>query len=575
MRVSKYFFFTSKTVSQEDEAISYKLMLRAGMLLKHGAGLYSYLPMALRALEKVKKVIREELDRDGNVELLMPFVQPASLWKESGRWEDMGPEMARFKDRKKNDYALSPTHEEVITEVFRSQAKSYKDLPISLYQIATKFRDEPRPRFGLLRGREFIMKDGYSFHDTQESLQKTYDAYYKAYCRIVERLGLKYRVVQADTGNMGGSMSHEFHVLAERGEDEILFCEAAGIAANAEMAPLPMDAHFTKAEISDSKVEKISTPGIVKLEELQSKLKIPVSEMLKAVAYEHVGPGSSEARPVVVIVRGDLEVSETKVKKHLPRGELRPLSAELAKKFDLVLGFMGPLKSPKAGTIYLFDYSTSQPGKLWVSGANEADYHFKNFKEGRDFVAADPKDLVLARAGHRCDTKHVYESARGIEVGHIFQLGKKYTEAMKVSLHGKDGKPLVPTMGCYGIGVSRLMAAAIEQNNDERGMVWPKAIAPFQVHLICSNMKNDAIRHAAEEFYAQLGSEGLDTLFDDRELQFGAKITDAELCGMPFIVVIGNAFASNGTFEVITRHGLVKQQLGKEETMRFLKENLL
>lgn len=533
------------------------------------------MPMAQKALEKVKRVIREELDRDGNVELLMPFVQPAALWKESGRWEDMGPEMARFKDRKKNDYALSPTHEEVITDVFRSQAKSYKDLPISLYQIATKFRDEPRPRFGLLRGREFIMKDGYSFHETQECLQKTYDAYFKAYCRIVERLGLKYRVVQADTGNMGGSMSHEFHVLAERGEDEILFCDAIGLAANAEMAPLPKNAHFTKSNGTGGGVEKVGTPGATKLEDLERTLKVSMVDMIKSVAYELVVPGVGESRPVVVFIRGDLPVSETKLKKYLDRGELRPLSVDTAKKFGLTLGFMGPSNSPKTGVIYLFDHSLSQPGKFWVSGANETDFHFKNFQEGRDFQVHESKDLALAKKGDRCDETNVYESARGIEIGHIFQLGKKYTEAMKVSLHGSDGKPMVPTMGCYGIGVSRLMASAIEQNNDERGMIWPKAIAPYQVHLICSNMKNDAIRQAAEAFYGELGEMGFEVLFDDRELQFGAKITDAELCGMPIIVVIGNAFASSGQFEVIIRQGLIKQQLGKEATVSLLKSTLL
>ncbi|MBY6063264.1 proline--tRNA ligase [Pseudidiomarina sediminum] len=533
MRTSHYLLGTLKETPADAEVISHQLMLRAGMIRKVASGLYTWTPSGLRVLRKVETVVREEMERAGSLEVLMPMVQPADLWEESGRWEDYGPELLRLKDRHQRDFVLGPTHEEVISELVRKEVSSYKQLPLNLFQIQTKFRDEIRPRFGVMRAREFIMKDAYSFHLDQASLQESYDSMHAAYCRIFERLGLDYRPVIADTGSIGGSSSHEFHVLASSGEDDIAFSDSSDYAANVEMAEAVAPAGERPA--ATAAMEKVATPNAKTIDALVEQFGLEITQTVKTLIVH----GAEEGKLVALMVRGDHTLNEIKAAK-LPQ-VASPLEFASDEAIRAAVGAgpgsLGPVNLPMD---IIVDRSVAVMADFGA-GANEDGFHFFNINWERDIALPEVADLrnVVEGDPSPCGQGSLLIK-RGIEVGHIFQLGKKYSDAMKVGVLTDSGKHETLMMGCYGIGVSRIVAAAVEQNHDQYGITWPDALAPFQVAIVPMNMHKSArVQEVAEQLYAELKAAGIDVLFDDRKERPGVMFADMELVGIPHQIVIG------------------------------------
>ncbi len=545
MRASQFFLSTLKEAPSDAEVISHKLMMRAGLIKRLAGGIYTWMPLGLRALRKVEAIVREEMNRAGAIEVLMPAVQPAELWQESGRWDFYGPELLRFKDRHDREFVVGPTHEEVITDVVRKDLRSYRQLPKHFYQVQTKFRDEIRPRFGVMRGREFVMKDGYSFHSSFEDLQREYRNMYDTYHRIFNRLGLKFRAVAADTGSIGGTGSHEFHVIAETGEDDIAYCPASDYAANVELAEALAPA--TPRPAASAALTKVHTPGVKTIDELAAFLKLPASSTVKAIVVD--GDEASGNKPVLLLLRGDHELNEVKAQK--VAGIKNPLTfaapADILAAFGANAGSLGPVGF--AGRIVM-DRTVAAMADF-VTGANEDDHHYTGVNIGRDFPEAEVADLRNVVAGDPSpDGQGTLEICRGIEVGHIFQLRTKYAEALNCKFLNEQGKEQIMEMGCYGIGVSRILGAAIEQNNDARGIIWPDAMAPFQVAIVpMGYAKSEAVRAAADALYAELSAAGIDAFLDDRDERPGSLLADNELIGTPHRVVIGDLGLKEGIVE--------------------------
>lgn len=557
MRLSEFPLNTLKEVPAGAEIVSHQLMLRAGLIRQLAAGLYTWLPLGVRVLRKVEAIVREEMDRAGGQEVLMPMVQPAELWRESKRWDVFGPELLRLKDRHQRDFCLGPTHEEVITDLARRELKSYRQLPVNWYQVQTKFRDEVRPRFGVMRSREFIMKDAYSFHLDEDCLNRTYEKMYAAYARICDRLGLAFRAVQADTGSIGGSLSHEFHVLADSGEDAIAFSDASDYAANVELAPALPPAGPRPAP--GRAMERVATPAVRTIAELTQFLGIAPAQCLKTLIVQGDDGGA-----VALVIRGDHELNAVKAEK-LPgvAAPLRMAGAELVQQATgCEPGFVGPVGLQ----LRMYADHAALAAADFVCGANEADAHLVGVNWDRDLPAATAADLRNVQPGDPSpDGQGRLSIARGIEVGHVFQLGRKYSEAMGAMVLDADGREQPMVMGCYGIGVTRLVAAAIEQNFDERGIIWPEPIAPFQVALVPMNLqKSEAVRAAVEPLYAALLAAGVEVLLDDRDVRPGVKFADIELLGIPHRVVVGERGLAEGQLEYRARRATDNESLPLE-----------
>jgi prolyl-tRNA synthetase len=548
MRLSQFPLSTLKENPADAEIVSHQLMMRAGMLRKQAAGVYSWLPLGLRVLRKVEAIVREEMDRAGALELLMPAIQPAELWQESGRWELYGPELLRINDRHDREFCFGPTHEEIITDIARREIRSYKQLPVNYYQIQTKFRDEIRPRFGIMRAREFLMKDAYSFHADQASLEATYQVMYDTYTRIFTRLGLEFRPVQADSGAIGGNVSHEFHVLADSGEDAIAFSSGGNYAANVERAEAIADDSPRPA--ASAAVATVDTPGRHTIDEVSSYLGIAPQQCLKTLLVE-----GSDAGVVALVLRGDHELNVIKAEK-LP-AVASPLQfasdARVREAAGCAAGSLGPvgLSIP-----VIADHAAARLADF-VCGANVDGKHLTGVNWGRDLPEPECADLRNVVSGDPSpDGNGTLEIARGIEVGHIFQLGTKYSKAMQAAVLDEQGKEIPMIMGCYGIGVSRIVAAAIEQNHDDQGMIWPEAIAPYQVALLPMNMKkSQRVRDAVDALYAELQAAGIEVLLDDRPVRPGVMFSDMELIGIPHRVAVGARGLASGTVEVKRRGG--------------------
>lgn len=568
MRTTQYLLATQKEIPSEAEVISHQLMLRAGLVRKLASGLYSWLPTGLRVLNKVTHIVREEMNKAGAIEINMPVVQPADLWQQSGRWEAYGPELLRIKDRHDRDFLLGPTHEEVVTSLVNNEVSSYKQLPLNLYQIQTKFRDEIRPRFGIMRGREFVMKDAYSFHLDEECLGKTYQQMHQAYCNIFDRIGLEYRPVIADSGSIGGAVSHEFHVLAESGEDDIAFSNASNYAANVELA-----------EAVAEHIEPQSMQELTLVDTGESKTIEAVSELLNIDSKTSVktlivkASDLIDADMVAIVLRGDHQLNEIKACKH--EWIAQPLC--MAEEQDVInalncgFGTLGPIKM----TLPILVDRSAACLQNFVCGANQANKHYKGANWDRDvgqFEIADLRNIVagdLSPCG-----EGTIEIRKGIEVGHIFQLGDKYSKAMNCGVLTESGKHQILQMGCYGIGVTRIVAAAIEQNHDKFGIIWPEAIAPFQVAIIPMNMhKSHRVKEVAEKLYQQLVTAGIEVLFDDRKERPGVMFADIELIGVPYSIVIGERNLDNQEVEFKKRATGEKTMLLIDNVVSFLAEN--
>ena len=566
MRASRFLFATLRETPNDAEVISHQLMLRAGMIRKLASGLYTWLPMGVRVLNKVEAIVREEMNRAGSLEVFMPVTQPSSLWEESGRFVQYGPELLRFKDRHNNDFVLGPTHEEVITDLARNELKSYKQLPINFYQIQTKFRDEIRPRFGVMRSREFIMKDAYSFHVDQASLQNTYDIMYDTYCRIFTRLGLDFRPVQADTGSIGGSGSHEFHVLASSGEDDIAFSTQSDYAANVEMAEAVLVGERAAAT---QELKLVDTPNQKTIVDVSTFLQTETKNSVKALLVQGKQDEKGQVPVVALFLRGDHELNEIKAEKHAAiASPLTFATEEQIAALDLVTGFIGPQGLVEKGLIVIVDRAASVLSDF-VAGANLADQHATGVNWERDATFTEVYDLRNVVEGDPSpDGQGTIQIKRGIEVGHIFQLGQKYSEALNCKVLGEDGKPLVVTMGCYGIGVTRVIASAIEQNFDDKGIIWPKSIAPFDIAIVPMNAhKSPRTVEAAEALYTELQAAGYDVLLDDRNERPGVKFSDLELTGIPHRIVLGEKGLDAGTFEYKGRTDAESVNISKEELL--------
>ncbi len=587
MRLSRMFLPTLKESPSDAEVVSHRLMVRAGMIRKLAAGVYNLLPMGLRVVQKVEGIVREEMNRAGGCEVSMPVVQPSELWRESGRWDVYGKELLRLKDRHGREFCLGPTHEEVITDMVRNDVRSYRELPLNLYQIQTKFRDEIRPRFGLMRGREFIMKDAYSFHADEESANKEYKNMYDAYTRIFERCGLEFRAVEAETGSIGGSFSHEFMVLADTGEDAVASCTGCDYAANTERAeirqPEPSEQGQgvgnpgPEAGASIGEIETVSTPGVTTIEEVSSFLGVEPKLMIKTLLYV-----TDSGDVVAALVRGDSDVNEPKLLRVINENDNNDKKADTITLADdeavtrvtgAPVGFAGPvgLDIPIYADWGVLDVASGATGA--VTGANRADTHIINVVPGRDFKATYI-DLRTVKAGDpcpRCDSK--FEIKRGIEVGHIFKLGTKYSEAMGATFLDENGREQLMIMGCYGIGIGRTAAAAVEQNHDDAGIVWPAPLAPFDCIIVPVNMKDEDLVKASEELYSELVKNGLEVLLDDRGERAGVKFKDADLIGVPIRVTVGSRALKQGSVEIKQRSSkdepvLVKTEDAAEEVIR-------
>ena len=547
MKASQFFISTLKEAPAEAALPSHKLMLRAGLIKANASGLYTWMPMGLRVLRKVENIVREEMNRAGAIELLMPVIQPADLWKESGRWDFYGDELLRITDRHDNEFCFSPTCEEMITDIVRKEINSYKQLPKNFYHIQTKFRDERRPRFGVMRAREFVMKDAYSFHADFASLQETYQAMYDAYCCVFGRLGLNFRPVAADTGSIGGTGSHEFQVLAESGEDVIAYSDASDYAANVELAQtLPLSGSRAAAQ---KNLEKVHTPEVKTIAQLVDFLQIPVETTLKSIVVE----GENEGELVLLLLRGDHEFNDIKAEKLA--GVKSPLAMAQPEHILAAFGANGGSLGPVGfkGKVYA-DFATEK-GADWVIGANEDGFHYTGFNFGRDAAEPEFADIrnVVAGDPSPCG-KGSLQLARGIEVGHVFQLRDKYSAALNASFLDNNGKSQIMEMGCYGIGITRVVAAAIEQNHDERGIIWTDAMAPFAAVIVPMNYKkSEAVREAADKIYADLLAAGVDVLLDDRDERAGVLLADSELLGIPHRIVIGDRGLKEGNVEYARR----------------------
>ena len=546
MRTSRFFISTLKEAPSDAEIVSHQLMLRAGLVKRLAGGIYTWMPVGLRVLRKVETIIRQEMDRAGAIELSMPAVQPAELWQESGRWEKYGPELLRLKDRHQRDFVIGPTHEEVITDVVRKEVKSYRQLPLHFYQVQMKFRDEIRPRFGVMRGREFLMKDGYSFHTSFADLQREYRNMFETYTRIFSRLGLKFRAVAADTGSIGGTGSHEFHVLADSGEDALAYCPGSDYAANVELAEAL--APTTPRAAPDAAMEKIATPGKTKCEDVAAFIGTPVTQMVKAIAIMRSESTDSTPTFALILLRGDHDLNEIKAQKIV--GEFRfARDDEIVAALGCKPGYIGPVGT---GDTPVFADRSVAAMSDFVCGANEAGFHIRGVNFGRDLAeptqVADLRNVVAGDPSP--DGKGALELCRGVEVGHIFQLRTKYAEALKCTFLDENGQSQVMEMGCYGIGVSRIVGAAIEQNHDDRGIIFPTAIAPFAVCIVpMGYAKSEAVKAAADALYAELTAAGVDVLLDDRNERPGVMFAEMELIGIPHRIVVGERGLAEGKVE--------------------------
>ncbi|MBR9870095.1 MAG: proline--tRNA ligase [Gammaproteobacteria bacterium] len=568
MRASRYLIATQKETPADAEIISHQLMLRAGMIRKLAAGLYSWLPLGLRTLRKVERIVREEMDKSGAQEVLMPAVQPAELWQESGRWEQYGGELLRLHDRHGRDFCVGPTHEEVITDLVRNELKSYKELPANFYQIQTKFRDERRPRFGVMRAREFIMKDAYSFHINAASLDDTYQLMHRTYCNIFDRLGLDYRPVQADSGSIGGSSSHEFHVLASSGEDAIVFSTGGDYAANIEKAEAVAPAGDRPAATEDMK--EVHTPDQKTIDAVSEFLGLPAERSVKTLIVKAEADENGESDLVALILRGDHTLNEIKAENL--QGVAEPLTMatdeEIEKAIGCKAGSIGPVNLPIPTIV---DRSAAHLANF-VCGANKDDYHLTGVNWERDVAVGRVEDIRNVVEGDPSpDGNGTLEIRRGIEVGHIFKLGNKYSSALNATVLDENGKSVVMEMGCYGIGVSRIVASSIEQNHDDKGIIWPDAIAPFQVAIVLLNgHKAPAVAEAGEKLYNELREAGYDVLLDDRNMRPGVKFADMELMGIPHRFVISERGLNAGTLEYKGRRDEDKQDIAVEDALPVL-----
>ncbi|WP_136798048.1 proline--tRNA ligase [Desulfosediminicola ganghwensis] len=564
MRYSQSLLPTLKETPAEAEVISHRLMLRAGFMRKLTSGVYTYLPYGLAAIRRVEAIVREEMNRAGAQELMMPMVQPADLWRETGRYEKYGPELLRFHDRHERESCLGPTHEEVITDIIRRDLHSYRDLPINLYQIQTKFRDEIRPRFGLMRGREFIMKDAYSFDVDDAGAEVAYGKMYEAYKRIFTRCGLEFRAVQADSGAIGGSFSHEFMVLADTGEDTIVVCKSCEYAANMEKAEVkPAEAKNDEPLLD---LEKVETPGKRKVNAVCEFMDITPDQLVKTMVY------IADGTPVAVLVRGDREVEEVKLKNFL--GAIDVELADDKAAFDATgapTGYLGPVNSK----IKLVADQEVAAMANFVVGANEKNYHMRNVNLGRDFEVSGIADLRQVTIEDPCPAcGGEIDLTEGIEVGHIFKLGTSYSESMEAMFQDADGQEKPFVMGCYGIGVSRVVAAAIEQNHDENGIIFPVPLAPYQVIILNLGLKDESINAAAEKLYSDLQQAGIEVLFDDRDERPGSKFKDADLLGIPYRVTVGKSLTKNGVLEVRRRSDGYTEEIAPEQIVESLLERI-
>ena len=560
MRASRFFLSTLKEAPSDAELISHQLMMRAGLIRRLAGGIYSWMPLGLRVVRKVEQIVREEMNRAGALELFMPAVQPAELWQESGRWDKYGPELLRMKDRHQRDFVIGPTHEEVITDIARREIRSYRQLPVHFYQIQTKFRDEIRPRFGVMRGREFTMKDGYSFHASYADLEREYRNMYDTYSRIFSRLGLRFRAVAADTGSIGGTGSHEFHVLADSGEDAIAYCPDSDYAANVELAEA-LPATSTASPGSLQAMEKIATPGKTRCEDVATQLGIDLSSMVKAIALVH--EKQHEKQFVLLLLRGDHMLNEIKAQKIEGLDPFRFASdAEIEQNLGCKPGFIGPVGvSTDVRVIADRSVATLQN---FSCGANAEGFHLRGVNWGRDLpvpsLVADLRNVVDGDPSP--DGKGSLQIQRGIEVGHIFQLRTKYAEALKAGYLDDKGKAHPFEMGCYGIGITRIVGAAIEQGHDERGIIFPTAIAPFTLALVPMGYgRSESVRNAADKLYAELSAAGIDVLLDDRDERPGVLLADMELIGVPHRIVIGDRSLKEGKVEYQARGASEAQQI--------------
>lgn len=566
MRVSQFFISTLKEAPAEAELISHKLMLRAGLIKRLGSGLYTWMPLGLRVLRKIENIVREEMNKSGAIEVLMPAIQPAELWQETGRWDVFGPQMLKIKDRHEHDFCFGPTHEEIITDIARREIKSYRQLPLNFYQIQTKFRDEIRPRFGVMRAREFVMKDAYSFHTDENSLMQTYQLMHKTYSRIFTRLGLKFRAVAADTGAIGGSGSHEFHVLADSGEDAIAFCPDSDYAANIELA----SSLFSQQERStpNGDMQKIATPGKKTCAEVADFLKIPLQKTIKTLAVK------ADNKIFLLLLRGDHQLNELKVRKIPFLSEFQMASEEdILHETGTVPGYIGPVGLE---TCVIADQTVMNMSNF-ICGANEEGFHLTDVNFDRDLKLPDHVfDIRNAVPGDASpDGKGKLEICRGIEVGHIFQLRTKYSEMMKAGYLDESGKTQYMEMGCYGIGISRIVAAAIEQNHDEHGIIFPVAIAPFQLVIVPIGLqKSTQVKDAVEKLYQQFSDARIEVLLDDRDERPGVMFADMELMGIPHRIVIGERGLKQSTIEYQERKDQASQAVPIDEIFSFITAKL-
>lgn len=557
---------TLREVPADAEIASHRLMLRAGLMRQVAAGIYTYLPLGWRVIQKVMTIIREEMNRAGAQELLLPSLHPAELWQESGRWEYYGPELMRLKDRHNRDFALGPTHEEVVTALLRDEVKSYKKLPITVYQIQTKFRDERRPRFGVMRGREFIMKDAYSFDVDEAGLDKSYQAMYEAYMRIFTRCGLKFRAVEADAGAIGGTSTHEFMVLSDVGEDTLAYCTNCSYAANLEKAEVAAP-RVDKPSGGVAERQRVATPGVRTVAELVAHLGVTAEQIIKSVLF------LVDGRPVLVLVRGDHEVNEVKVKNLFGANTVEMADDETVRRvMGAPAGFIGPVNAPE--TVLVVADRAVEGVADGVVGANEADAHFVHVVPGRDFAVSRYADLRNIAEGDPCPRcGGTIAFAKGIEVGHVFKLGTKYSEAMGATFLDEEGRERPMIMGCYGIGVTRVVAAIIEQHHDEHGIIWPVSVAPFAVHVVPVNWKDEAQRAAAERLYAAFNAAGIEALLDDRDERAGVKFKDADLIGLPLRVTVGGKVA-DGLVELKVRATGEQEDVPLDEVVERVRRRL-
>ncbi|CAN7200113.1 proline--tRNA ligase [Massilia sp. LjRoot122] len=570
MRASRFFISTLKEAPSDAEIVSHQLMMRAGMIKRLGSGIYTYMPTGLRIIRKVENIIREEMNKAGAIELLMPLVQPAELWQETGRWDKMGPELMRVKDRHGREFAIQPTSEEVVTDVVRSELKSYRQLPINFYHIQTKFRDERRPRFGLMRGREFTMKDAYSFDRDVEGMQKSYATMFDAYTKIFTRFGLKFRAVAADNGAIGGTGSHEFHVIASTGEDALVYCPTSDYAANIEAAEALATGERGAAT---QQLTKTSTPGKTKCEAVAELLNIPLQNHVKSIALTVENEGKKSY--FLLLLRADHELNEIKVNKVPGLKEFRfSTEAEIQEVYGTVPGYLGPIGTKLPVTV-VADRSVANMADF-VCGANELDYHYTGANWGRDCaepLVADLRNVVEGDASP--DGKGVLAIERGIEVGHVFQLGTAYSQAMDATFLDEAGKPAPLQMGCYGIGVTRILGAAIEQNFDDKGIIWPDSIAPFELVLCPMGLdRSEMVKEQTEKLYADLQAAGVDVIVDDRGLRPGAMFADWELIGVPHRVVIGERGLKEGNLEYQGRRDDAATSVPVDGMVAFIKGKL-